>query len=106
MNKYNKLYKYHDITKAGDYDSFSNYPHGETAYKLWEKGMFPDKRIYDLPKAEQEMIAQAFQRHTDIRFNIKSLIKDAETGKLQIPKERKITKENMQNKVLRVRFFL
>jgi len=75
MDRYNKYYKYHDITKVGDVDSFAKFEHGQAAYDLWKSGKFPDKSIYRLPKNMQKKIAQAYAMHTEARFNIKSILK-------------------------------
>jgi hypothetical protein len=75
MEKQNKFFSQHDITKVGDVDSFSKFEHGQTVYDLWKSGrlkrIIPD--LYKLPFEEQKKIAQAFAGHTDIRFDLRTI---------------------------------
>jgi hypothetical protein len=61
MEKWNPLYKEHDIMKVGDVDSFSKFPHGETAMK-WAKR-----------KGISKKMAEAYGGHEYARFNLKTL---------------------------------
>ena len=90
MTKYNEFYKYHDITKVSDTDSFSRFPHGETAYKLWKLKMFPDKSIYELPLKEQRLLMEGIKGHEHARFNLKSLFTDAKDGMMKLPSKKEL----------------
>lgn len=83
------LHKYHDIVKVSEQDTFAEFPHGETAGKLFDFDAFNLK----LSPKEQRLWSQAFAGHEYYRPTIKSLFQTPGKGKvegLRIPDEKQL----------------
>lgn len=79
------VFKYHDISKVADVDSFSAYPHGETAGKLFKRGILKPKSYKKLSSGQQAKMSEAFAGHEYYRPSIKSLFTDPRSGDTVIP---------------------